>query len=280
MSKLAVTIIDVGWGDSILVESVDDQGFSRFGLIDCNDYEKERSSLIFVKRYFDRMSIDHENTKHNFEWVLLTHGHADHARGLKRILQTFGTKNFWYPKSVQSTTYGTLLNYANRSNNVLHHQSIDNTKILNDPNKVNFGDVTLEVLWPNHNQVDQTNENNNSVVLSLTLGNVSFVLSGDAEADVWSNIIHRIPATTKVFHHPHHGARNGLFTSGGGTPWLDKLAQDVHILLSSHIRPHGHPHADVVSHLDNGNFSYLRTDLHFHIRVETEGSNVKLVFSR
>ena len=39
MSELAVTLIDVGWGDSILLESTDAAGVTRFALVDCNDYE-------------------------------------------------------------------------------------------------------------------------------------------------------------------------------------------------------------------------------------------------
>ena len=67
------------------------------------------------------------------EWVLLTHGHADHARSLKEMMRTFGTKHFWYPKSVASTTYGVLLDYANRSDNGRHHHQIDESKLIGPP---------------------------------------------------------------------------------------------------------------------------------------------------
>ena len=67
MAELAVTIIDVGWGDSIMVESRDDAGDRRFGLIDCNDYERQRTALPFVKRYFERIGRDWQGTAHNFE---------------------------------------------------------------------------------------------------------------------------------------------------------------------------------------------------------------------
>src|SRR5580700_1802269 len=42
--------------------------------------------------------------------------------------------------------------------------------------------MSMQVLWPIPGNV-LSNENDNSVVLALTLGNVSFVLTGDAEAD-------------------------------------------------------------------------------------------------
>ncbi len=62
--------------------------------------------------------------------------------------------------------------------------------------------------------VTSNNENDNSVVLAITLGQVVFVLTGDAEADgVWTHIASQIPANTRFFKVPHHGSANGIFTS-------------------------------------------------------------------
>jgi competence protein ComEC len=281
MARLSVTLIDVGWGDSILIESDDDGGGRHFALVDCNDYETERSSLVFVKRFFDRASIDFEASRPNFEWTLLTHGHADHARGMKRMLSMFGTRHFWYPKSVASTTFGTLLSYANSSTRVQHHQSIDATKIL-DP-AIDFGNASLKVLWPDHDQVDASNENNNSVVLAITLGNVTFVMTGDAEAENWTTIAPRLPATVRVFQVPHHGGRNGVFDpADDSTPWLDLLSSATtrpQLALSSHIRPHGHPHPDVVNALTGANFEAFRTDWHSHLTFSTDGTTVDVQYS-
>jgi competence protein ComEC len=279
MASLSATLIDVGWGDSILIESIDDAGMRHLGLVDCNDYETERSSLIFVKRFLERALIDHEASRPNFEWVLLTHGHADHARGLKRMLQAFGTRHLWYPKSVPSTTYASLLDFANSSDRVQHHQAVDATKIL-DPS-VDFGSVSMRILWPDYDQIDTSNENNNSVVLVLSLGQVSFVLTGDAEAENWATIAPRLPATVKVFQVPHHGGRNGLFAPGaGGTPWLTHLvATNTQLALSSHIRPHGHPHPDVVSAIAGAHFRAFRTDTQSHLTFSTDGATTNVQYS-
>jgi len=53
MSELSITLIDVGWGDSILVESVTEAGERHFGLVDCNDTSVSRSSFLFVKRHLE-----------------------------------------------------------------------------------------------------------------------------------------------------------------------------------------------------------------------------------
>ena len=278
MTELSITLIDVGWGDCILVDARDDAGDRRFGLIDCNDYERQRTALAFVKRYFERLGIDWKEVPHNFEWVLLTHGHADHARGLKEMIRTFGTRHFWYPKSVASTTYGVLLDFANRTERVLHHQAIDETKVLSAP-EVSFP-AELRVLWPNFNQIDPSNENNNSVVLALTLGDTSFVLTGDAEAENWPGIVPRLPPTPTYIQVPHHGGRNGLFAPSGVTPLLDEISsRRTRLVMSSHVVPHGHPHPDVVGVLADRRFIAYRTDLNYHVTLTTNGSRVEVGYT-
>jgi hypothetical protein len=51
MRSLNVTLIDVGWGDSILLESIDSNDNSYYALIDSNDSTNFRSSYIFLKKY-------------------------------------------------------------------------------------------------------------------------------------------------------------------------------------------------------------------------------------
>lgn len=275
MSELAITLIDVGWGDTILLESQDGQGARRFALIDCNDSTYDRSGYLHVKRFFERERMDYRRIDRNFDWVLLTHGHADHAQGLKQMLRTFGTERFWYPKSVASTSYGDLLRYANRApKRVGFHQAVDRTKILPA-----FGDASLEILWPDYGQVDQRNENNNSVVLQLTLGQISIVLTGDAEAENWPHIVPRASwATLRVFQSPHHGALNGVF-DGAETPWLDALPGQSVVAMSSHIEPHGHPHPNVIAEFQARQVKHYRTDQHAHLRFWTDGQDVRLHYS-
>ena len=61
MSSLSVTLIDVVWGDSILIESQDDSGQSYYALIDSNDTTYLRSSYIFLKRFFEKKKIELAN---------------------------------------------------------------------------------------------------------------------------------------------------------------------------------------------------------------------------
>ena len=265
MSSLRVTLIDVGCGDSILLEATDRHGDVHFGLIDANDTTYLRSSFIFLKRFFETKKI---NQPLFFDFVLLTHEHSDHAQGLKSILREFGAKRFWYPKSLSLSSFANLIRFANRSARVQHHESVNSGKILPQ-----FGDVSMEVLWPPWNTID-SNPNNNSVVLLLRLGNVAVVLTGDAEETVWTQIAPSIPADTEFFKVPHHGSENGTFDRAGNLCWLPNCPATARLGISTHITPHQLPDQKVLSAFSGqGMTAVQRTDEHHHITFETDGQS-------
>ncbi|NLL11787.1 MAG: MBL fold metallo-hydrolase [Fibrobacter sp.] len=261
--RLAATLIDVGWGDSILLESEDENGELHLGLIDSNDTVYLRSTYIFLKRYFDRISEKISGKSRLFDFVILSHAHLDHGQGLKAIMKEFGTENFWYPKSNESVMLSELLRYASRSSNVTFHQDID----IEDP-LPDFGNATMKLLWPPKSPIEK-DPNNTSIVLAITLNQNTFVLTGDAEKEVWKKIRTDIPADTCFFKVPHHGSANGTF-DGNKPAWID-YCKNASLGISSHIRPYKHPAPEVIEFLKERNATFFRTDEHYHLTFETEG---------
>jgi beta-lactamase superfamily II metal-dependent hydrolase len=95
---------------------------------------------------------------------------------------------------------------------------------------------------------DTNKENFNSIVLALTLEQVSFILSDDCEADNWDLITGDLP----------------------GLPGLDVLPGGTRIAMSSHIRPYNHRAPVVIQELANRNIEPFRTDLHYHLTFSTK----------
>lgn len=270
---MTITLIDVGWGDSILIDSRDDNGTPYLALIDSNDTTYNRSSLIFIKKYIEINCSERIEDKQLFEFVLLTHAHTDHGQGLQSIISTCGTKYFYYPKSNENNWFTNLLRYANRTNKVGQPEAVNSTKLLPD-----LGDVKIKILWPHYNQIDN-NENNNSVVLLLTLKDVSFLLSGDAEEDVWKNISNQIPSDTRFFKVPHHGSVNGSLDQYKNPTWLNNCPQIALLGISTHIRPYEHPHKEVIDLFNGRNMKVLRTDHHYHLTISTDGTLIESKYS-
>ncbi|MCD6162575.1 MAG: MBL fold metallo-hydrolase [candidate division Zixibacteria bacterium] len=275
MSTLEATLIDVGWGDSIFIEADDNSGQKHYALIDSNDTTYMLSSFIYLKRYFEKQKIKYADVKPVFDFIILTHAHSDHGQGLKKIFREFGTKHFWYSKSNNLGVLAGLMKYSNRSKNVENHKAVNNHTPLP---LSSLGDVEMKVLWPPPNHIEN-DENNNSVVLHLKLGNASIVLSGDAEEDVWHQIADRIPSDTKVFKVPHHGSVNGTFDNSHNTPWFSNCPADALLGISSHIRPYKHPHREVIELFENHNRKYFRTDRHYHITFQLQDGNVRVKYS-
>ncbi|MHC4214860.1 MAG: ComEC/Rec2 family competence protein [Planctomycetota bacterium] len=267
MINLRITLIDVGWGDSILIESEDGNGKLHYGLVDSNDSQNLRSSYIFLKRHFEKANKNLSTDKPIFDFVLLSHAHSDHIQGLKPVIREFGTQHLWYSKTEpdKSLMFGNLISFAKRSSNVEKHQAIDTGREL-----PNLGDVELSILWPDEDVIDANNENNNSLVLLLRLGEVSILLTGDSEKEVWSEICHLIPDDVRFFKVPHHGSVNGSFDNDDPA-WLDDCPPGAVLGISSHVRPHEHPDSEVITLFEDNGREFYRTDQHYHVTFETNG---------
>jgi competence protein ComEC len=234
---------------------------------------------VFLKRFFERKQISVPFAGQPiFRWVLLTHAHSDHGLGLLRVLRTFGASEFWRPSTSRTPRFlVNVVRFVANSPNLTQPRIVDSSRRL-----PNFGDVTLQILWPPVTKTEKLfdNENNNSVVLALTLGRVTFVLTGDAEAEgVWSQIARHLPKNTRFFKVPHHGAINSTFDANWKTPWLDSLPGGAKVAISSHVLPHKHPDPKVTATLDNRRVDTYRTDRHSHVTFETDGVDMSVQYS-
>lgn len=276
MPELSATLIDVGWGDSIFLEFADNAD-KKFALIDSNDSTYEQPTYMYIKKFLRRNNIKYGGgNKPLFEFILLTHPHSDHAQGLSRIITEFGAKHFLYAKSLNWNAAAFLLRlHKTASRHITTHESLHTGKTMGP-----FNNTNISVLWPDSDFIDHTNENNNSVVLLLTLGETSFILSGDAEESVWKNIRDKIPNNTRFFKVPHHGSKYGALSSNTTSLWLSNLDQKTLLGISAHKYGNfNHPDPSVLQLFTANNFTYYRTDEQFHLTFKTDGQNISVKYS-
>jgi beta-lactamase superfamily II metal-dependent hydrolase len=267
MGILNITLIDVGWGDSIFIEHVDSTNNSHYGLIDSNDSKEIKSTRIFIERFFRLKREDIPDPL--FDFVLLSHPHDDHRKGLEGIIRRYGATYFLHPKSNKLGPNAPLLRYCARSNSkVDQYDSAYSGKALPP-----FGDVSMVTLWPHDGQISN-DENNNSVVLTLTYGDASVVLTGDAEKEVWDDIAVHIPQDTVFFKVPHHGSRNGSLDDQDQPTWLPDCPASANLGISCmYRRDYKHPHDEVLDAFTNAGRQYYRTDEAYHLTVSLDGTN-------
>lgn len=314
MRQLWATFIDVGWGDSLLLELEDGSPTHRFALIDSNDTTNWPNSYGFLKRHLERYAARPGAGALPyplFEFVMASHAHADHISGLRRIIKQYGTDWFYFPRfnHAKSAAFARLVNWASTH---IHNGSpvTSRRRYLAHPDTFTFGPAQCSVLWPPpppagvpNDPNDRNNENNNSLVLAIKLQDVVLVTTGDCEADNWRRQAGggpwQVPLPSqhlKFVQVPHHGARNGLFDSSNNNPMLDQI-RDLHaadasvspmLVASCHPEPHGHPDPTVAGLLDTNRFggrfpssvpgtNWLRTDQNLHFTLWTDGATVRTI---
>jgi beta-lactamase superfamily II metal-dependent hydrolase len=289
-----VTMLDVGWGDSIFLHSIDSNDQHHFALIDSNDTKYLQSSRIFLRKFFrHHQHYEGKLSKPFFDFVLLTHNHADHRSGLENIMREFGTKYFWYPHSKRTPALGRILDFAVRETekyvgSIEDHEPIKYLGCIEDHEAMEvgkplpkFGDVEMKILWPPEGfDYENATPNNTSVVLSMKLGKWSVVLTGDAEEQVWDNIASNIPTNTRFFKVPHHGSVNGTFDNNGKAKWYERCSRYSRLGISCNI--YGNfvfPNPSVTQMFDDDNRKYFRTDEHYHITFNTDGNKYNMKYS-
>ena len=209
----------------------------------------------------------------DLEMVVLTHPHEDHFRGLVEIVDRYRV--------------GLVLENGGNSENPLFlewQRRLQERDVKAVPafrgQTIALGEATtLEVLNPPSRPLVGTDSdrNNNGVVLRLSYGDVSFLLTADLEATAEGGLLRAgVPLQSTVLKVPHHGSRTST------TPDFLTAVKPVAAVISAGAdNRHDHPHSDVTRRLEltlGGDRTYLtaeRGDVEFitdgrRIWVKTE----------
>lgn len=242
--EMQVHFIDVGQGDSILIESPSGKTM----LIDGGVKGAGQQIVPYLKELgINKLDI-----------VVATHPDADHIGGLIPVLDTMPIEQFYDSGKVHtSQTFEEMLTRIDEKNIPYHVPKIGDD--------IEFDkDVNVKVLNAN----DQATDNNDaSIVLKMTYGNVSFLLTGDAGVALEKEMLqYDVEAT--VLKAGHHGSN-----TSSSEEFIQAVKPKVAILSYGEDNKYGHPHAEIVDRLQAiGSKIYATADLGT-ITVSTDGVN-------
>ncbi len=242
-SALTVRVLDVGQGDSIFV--VFPEGGTM--LVDAGTAEAG-PRVVETLRSLDAEKID---------ILVATHPHSDHIGGMLAVLDAFPVGKVWDSGYVHGTRTQQLF-----------LQVVLDRKIRFGRPKAGFSEefqgVLIEVLAPvKLIYGTDADVNNNSIVLRLSFGEVSFLLAADMETEQ-RRTVRRFPETT-VLKVAHHGSHNGT-----DARFLAMLRPKTAIISCGKENPYGHPHREAVALLEEAGVD-LFTTIGGDVVVQTDG---------
>jgi competence protein ComEC len=250
---LELTAIDVGQGDSLLVvlpggETMLVDGGGRLV------YGRQRKSNLdigedVVSPYLWSRGI------RRIDVMIATHSHQDHIGGLAALMSNFRPRELWTGANPPPE----LLSLARRLGIPAGEK--------HPAGRIERSGATLEVLAPSDGYVAEKVGNNDSLVLRLSYGSRSFLLTGDMERGIEAKLLaDGTDLHADVLKVGHHGSRTSSTES-----FLEAVSPSVALISAGYENSFGHPHPDVLARLSARRAAILRTDLNGLVTARTDG---------
>jgi competence protein ComEC len=242
---LAVEVLDVGQGDSILIRSPEGKTL----LIDAGPTKEG------ALRVLKRIGVTH------LDLVALSHHHSDHYGGMEEVVREFKPRYFLASSSGHSTrTYLRLLKAVESEGITVVHPTSRSRRI-------ELGSVELTI-FPQAPE-DHQEENNNSVGLRLKYGSFAMLFPGDREGPErqwWFAHCPDLVHNCTILKLAHHGSRNGT-----DARWLNAVRPELAVASMGSDNEYGHPHPETVRLLRSERIPFLRTDQLGTIVIQSDG---------
>lgn len=241
--KIEFSFIDVGQGDSTLVECPNGQNI----LIDGG----KRNAGARVVKYLKGRGI------RKIDLMIATHPDADHVGGLPAVINNFPVEKFMDPGKPHTTSYYDDLLTLVRDKKIFY-------ELGRQGNEYNFGEVKLKILSPPDALFESPN--NCSVVTEFQYGDIKFLLTGDAAKESELRMLNKGRLSRcQILKAGHHGSRHST-----GEYFLLPVKPEVAIISCGKDNAFGHPKREVLDRLDAVDCDFYRTDERGTIRVEAD----------
>jgi competence protein ComEC len=259
---LKTTFIDVGQGSSTLVEFPEGTKM----LVDGGGFYDESFD---VGRYVVAPFLWHERIK-KIDIVVLTHPQSDHLNGLIYILDNFNVREVWSNGETADTKP------YEKFGEIIQKRGIVHRILRKDTPEKRIGTVTIKILNPEKSIIKDGDSiqkfdvvNNNSLVMKLTFGKVSFLLPADISEPTESRLVSaNIDLKSDVLMAPHHGG----FRSST-PPFLNRVRPEI-VVFSCGANILRAPHPDVLERYKMIGSQIFRTYKDGAFTIITDGDNI------
>lgn len=252
---LTVSFLDVGQGDSTLIESPTGTQV----LIDGGVDSRVLTELSHTLGFFDK----------DIDMIIATHPDGDHIGGLIDVLMRYDVHTIVMTENENDTPIadafqkmvleeGAKVIYARKGQ-------------VYDLGSGEAGSTTLSILFPDH---DPTNleSNMSSIVARLSYGESSYLLTGDSPIEIEEYLVGQVGSTlmSDVLKVGHHGSRTSTSEN-----FITAVSPTYGIISAGKDNSYGHPHREVVDRLTEHDVIQKNTADEGSIVSETDGHTIQ-----
>jgi competence protein ComEC len=254
---LRLTVLDVGQGESILVEF---PGRKKMlvdgGGLPGGDFDVGESVVCPVLWRAGMKKVD---------ILVSTHAHSDHAGGLRAVARNFGIGEVWEPAGPPDDPW--RLRFL---------EAIPPSVPIRRPTaggSLRVSGVLVEVLNPPASgDAPRAVDNETSLVLRLTYGRVSMLLAADIGRETERRLsASGTPLESAVLKTAHHGS-----ASSTGAEFLGRVNPRLAVVSCGADNAFGFPSAAVVGRLERAGARVFRTDRDGAVECSTDGRTVEI----
>lgn len=255
---LTFTVLDVGQGDSIYIESPTGMQI----LVDGGPGNTISREINSVMPWYDR----------SLDMIVVTNPDADHYEGFIKLLNKYKVGSVLESGTTNSYEGFQIFEQKIIGKNV--------TKTLARRGQIIDigGGAYLQVLFPDRD-ISGLSPNDGSIVMKLIYGDTSVLLSGDTTSRIEEYLLtldSNLPAQagslrSNILKIAHHGSR-----TSSKMEFVERVSPAVAVISSGENNEYGHPHKETIDTLNNFKIPTLNTCNNGKIVFESDGKKFVL----
>ena len=245
-TNVTIKFIDVGQGEAILIALPE-----KTMLIDAGP-TGSAPKIAQVLQELGRNKID---------YLVATHPDEDHIGGMADVISSTQIGTIYAPNKTNNTaTYRKFLTAI--QNNNLQITLAEAGTIIDQTDS-----YKLEILWPKKD-ANFPETNDYSIIIKLTVGNKTFLFTGDAPTNA---ILNSNPGHIDVLKLSHHGSRTGTTEV-----LIHKLSPTYAVLSYAVDNSYGHPMQSVLNALHKHSVEVWGTGANGTITITCDGTTIDI----